>query len=487
MKEKKFTLFWKKLIVMDLGLIVILVRIFGMIFGYLTKKSTNISIFPQQAENGYPFFESINCDIRSLAPIIDSVTAAKEGQNNEYQDNIIFNSFINNFKSYQCSFNDKLNICNDNKKCFSELNQKKLDLKNNNISFSYHSSNNEGKLKISNLMQIFQNKNEFISEKSNNNIEIESYYKLISGYNSYLNIKLYEQNKNNKNYDILKEITNHEEKVNNLLYFHSLFLKAQSLIYKNKISSREESIKYINQCLRESEDKFTSKNSLFYTSKKNKEKFLELIENDLINIINCIPDFNSRYSYSVDLHAIKIMIKIILDLDENISKKDKKIFNFYLKEISKSIKAIFIADVEIRQKANIYEKYQPYLVAIFICISIGGLIFTNRYFIKNRDYYNHGSKLLEKYKRDRYNFMYNNKHHQYWAKRREMVNKKKEEEELKNKKINNNINKINTNNNNINNKNNDIQGDKDKCTKEELEYIEKLAKEHKGDFILTKK
>ena len=59
MKEKKFTLFWKKLIVMDLGLIVILVRIFGMIFGYLTKKSTNISIFPQQAENGYPFFESI--------------------------------------------------------------------------------------------------------------------------------------------------------------------------------------------------------------------------------------------------------------------------------------------------------------------------------------------------------------------------------------------------------------------------------------------
>ena len=175
MKEKKFTLFWKKLIVMDLGLIVILVRIFGMIFGYLTKKSTNISIFPQQAENGYPFFESINCDIRSLAPIIDSITTIKEG--NEYQDHIIFNSLINNLKSYQCSFYDKLNICNDNKKCFSELNQIILDLKNKNISFDYHSSNNEGKLKISNLIQIFQNKNEFINEKSNNNIEIEPFYK----------------------------------------------------------------------------------------------------------------------------------------------------------------------------------------------------------------------------------------------------------------------------------------------------------------------
>ena len=55
MKEKRFTLFWKKLIVMDLGLIVIIIRILNMIIGYLTKISTNISIFPKQNENGYPF------------------------------------------------------------------------------------------------------------------------------------------------------------------------------------------------------------------------------------------------------------------------------------------------------------------------------------------------------------------------------------------------------------------------------------------------
>ena len=269
----------------------------------------------------------------------------------------------------------------------------------------------------------------------------------------------------------MKEITNYEEKVNNLLYLHSLFLKAQSMIYKNKISSKEDSIKYINQCLRESEDQFTYKNSFLYTSESNKQKIIEIIENDLINIINCIPDFNRRYSYSVDMQAIKGMIKILFGLDEKITKNDKKIFNFYLKEISKSIKSIFIADVEIRQKANIYEKYQPYFITIFICVSLGGLIFTNRYFIKNRDYYNQGSKILEKYKRDRYNFMYNNKHHQYWQKREEMENKKKEEEEMKKKKED---------------KTNDIQGDKDKCTKEELEYIKKLANENKGDFILSK-
>ena len=472
MKTKRFTLFWKKLIVMDLGLIVILVRIFGMILGFLTKKSTNISIFPKQTENGYPFFDSINCDIKGLAPIIDSITLDKEGLNNENKDKIIFNSFINILQSQQCTFFDKLNICNDNKKCFNELNQVKLDLPNNNISFNYHSSDNEGKLKISNLIKFFQNKNEFIPKNiKGGKIEIDPYYKLISGYYSYLNIKLYEQNKNNKNYDILKEITNHEEKVNNLLYLHSLFLKAQSIIYKNKISSKEDSFKYINQCLRESEDQFTFKNSFLYTSENNKQKIIEIIGNDLKNIVNCIPDFNSKYSYAVDIQAIKTMIKILFGLEDNITKNDKKIFNFYLKEISKSIKSIFIADVEIRQKANIYENYQPYFVTIFICISLGGLIFINRYFIKNRDYYNQGSKILEKYKRDRYNFMYNNKHHQYLQKMQEMENKKKEEEEMKKK---------------TDHKTTNIEEDKDKCTKEELEYIKKLAEENKGDFILSK-
>ena len=471
MKEKRFTLFWKKLLVMNLGLFIILVRIFGMILGYLSKKSNNVSIFPQQSENGYPFFESINCDINNLVPIIDSITKEKEESKDNYDQNI-FNSFINNLKSQQCSFYDKLSICRDNKKCFNELNEIKIDIpNNNNISFTYHTSNNEGKFQISNIIQMFNNKNDFINN-NNNKIEIEPYYKLISGYNAFLNIKLY-QNIYNKNYDILKEITNHEEKVNNLLYFHSLFLKAHSIIYKNKISSSDNTIKYISNCLRENDDQFTYKNSYFSLSDKNKQKIIDIFENELKNIINCIPNFNTRYSYSVDIHAIKTMIKILLGLGDKISIIDKKIVNFYLKELSKSIKTIFIADVEIRKKANIYEQYQPYFVIIFICISFGGLIFINRYFIKNKDYYNQSSRLLEQYKRDRYNFMHNNKHHQY-LRRMEELEKKIKEEEMKEKNNENN-------NNNIN-----IEGDKDKCTKEELEYIKKLANENKGDFVLSK-
>ena len=480
MEEKRFTLFWKKLLIMNLGLLLILVRIFGMLLGYLSRKSNNDSIFPTYNENGYPFFDSINCDLRGLIPIIDTITTEKQISNQtipENKDELTFNSFINKLKSQKCSFYSQLNICNDNKKCFNELNDLKLGLQENTNSFSYHSSDNKGKLKVSNLIQFYQSKNEFIND-NNTHIEIAPYYQIISGYYSYLNIKLYEQN-NKKNFDILKEITNYEEKVNNLFYFHSLFLKAHSIIYKNKQFYEEESNKYIDQCLKESEDQFTNKQSIFYTSEKNKHRLIDIIENDLSQVINCIPNFNQRYSYSVDIYAIKIMLKILLGENKNISKYDKRILNFYLKELSKSIKTILIADIDIRKGANTYEKYQPYFIILYICMSFCGLIFTNRYFIKNKEYYNQGSQILAKYKRDKYNFYHNNKHHQYWERIREMERKKKEEE-MKKK------NNENNENNKGNNKEDNNFDDKDKCTKEELEYIEKLAKEHKGDFILTK-
>ena len=134
MEEKKFTLFWKKLLIMNLGLLLILVRIFGMLLGYFTRKSTNDSIFPTYNENGYPFFDSINCDLRGLVPIIDTITTEKESSNqtiSENKDELVFNSFINRLKSQKCSFYNQLNICNDNKKCFNELNDVKLGLQDN--------------------------------------------------------------------------------------------------------------------------------------------------------------------------------------------------------------------------------------------------------------------------------------------------------------------------------------------------------------------
>ena len=475
MKEKRFTLFWKKLLIMNLGLIVILIRIFGMIYGYLTKKSNNDSIFPQNTENGYPFFDSIKCDITNLIHILESDILNSTDINKTNELNFI--SFINSFKSSECAFSDIINICQDNEKCFNELTKKKI---NTDLNFSelYH-INNEGKMKISNIIKLIQEKNEFfVGDNDKNTKEIESYYKIFSGYNSYLNIKLYQQQENKNNYDSLKQITNYEEKVNNLFYTYSLLLKAYINLYPNKLlSSKKESINYIDECLRENDDQFTNKKSILYKSDLNKQILYNIITNDIFKIINCIPDFETRFSYNLDIKAIQTTIFSLLNENSNknlVTKKDKKIFNFFLKEFSKAIKTIFLADIQIRQKANIFLKYQPYFIIIFICIAFGTLIFINRYFVKNRQYYNQGSKILEKYKRDRYNFMYNNKHHQYMAKLKEMEEKRKEEE----KKQSGNINSNAINNNNLE--------DKDKCTKEEIEYIEKLAKEHKGDFILAK-
>ncbi len=460
---------------MNLGLIVILIRIFGMIYGYLTKKSNNDSIFPQNTENGYPFFDSIKCDITNLIHILESDILNSTDINKTNELNFI--SFINSFKSSECAFSDIINICKDNEKCFNELTKKKI---NTDLNFSelYH-INNEGKMKISNIIKLIQEKNEFfVGDNDKNTKEIESYYKIFSGYNSYLNIKLYQQQENKNNYDTLKQITNYEEKVNNLFYTYSLLLKAYINLYPNKLlSSKKESINYIDECLRENDDQFTNKKSILYKSDLNKKILYNIITNDIFKIINCIPDFETRFSYNLDIKAIQTTIFSLLNEnnDKNpVTKNDKKIFNFFLKEFSKAIKTIFLADIQIRQKANIFLKYQPYFIIIFICIAFGTLIFINRYFVKNRQYYNQGSKILEKYKRDRYNFMYNNKHHQYMAKLKEMEEKRKEEE----KKQNGNINSNAINNNNLD--------DKDKCTKEEIEYIEKLAKEHKGDFILAK-
>ena len=475
MKEKRFTLFWKKLLIMNLGLIVILIRIFGMIYGYLTKKSNNDSIFPQNTENGYPFFDSIKCDITNLIHILESDILNSTDINKTNELNFI--SFINSFKSSECAFSDIINICKDNEKCFNELTKKKI---NTDLNFSelYH-INNEGKMKISNIIKLIQEKNEFfVGDNDKNTKEIESYYKIFSGYNSYLNIKLYQQQENKNNYDSLKQITNYEEKVNNLFYTYSLLLKAYINLYPNKLlSSKKESINYIDECLRENDDQFTNKKSILYKSDINKQILYNIMANDIFKIINCIPDFETRFSYNLDIKAIQTTIFSLLNKnnDKNpVTKNDKKIFNFFLKEFSKAIKTIFLADIQIRQKANIFLKYLPYFIIIFICIAFGTLIFINRYFVKNRQYYNQGSKILEKYKRDRYNFMYNNKHHQYMAKLKEMEEKRKEED----KKQSGNINSNAINNNNLD--------DKDKCTKEEIEYIEKLAKEHKGDFILAK-
>ena len=99
---KKLTFFWKKLIILNLGLLIILVRIINSILRVLGKNAENNSVFPKVSENGYPFFNSINCNIRKLIPIVEEISS----QAKNFSDKEIFFSFIDILHTKQCSFID---------------------------------------------------------------------------------------------------------------------------------------------------------------------------------------------------------------------------------------------------------------------------------------------------------------------------------------------------------------------------------------------
>ena len=439
---RKLTMFWKKLIILNLGLLLILVRIIDTILRVLGKKSENSSVFPKVSENGYPFFDSINCHIKGLIPIVEELS----NQTKSISDEEIFYSFIDILYTKKCSFNDQISICKDDKKCFNEIN-KIISLKNLNTSLNYHSSDNNGKLKISNLVTFLNDKNEFPIINNQNKIEIKEtdfFYHIINGYSSYLGIKLFEMKKND--YDKLKFVTNYEDEMNDLFLFHSLFLKAYT-----KFTGKKSYLEYANQCL----------NLSNYIPEKNdhiQNRIIEIFENEIYNLINCLPDINNRYSFSIDVTAIKAMLKLIYN--KNINKNEKKIFLYYFKELSKSINKIFTADIDLKNKAKNYSTYQPYITFITISLGVAIIVLTNRYFIKNKDYYSQGSKLLS---RKRYHYYHSEKHEQYM----EQLQKYKEMQENNNKKVDNSQNK--------------------QVSQEELDYIQKLANENNGDFILTKK
>ena len=439
---KKLTFFWKKLIILNLGLLIILVRIINSILRVLGKNAENNSVFPKVSENGYPFFNSINCNIRKLIPIVEELST----QAKNFSDKEIFFSFIDILHTKQCSFIDQISICKDNKKCFKELNQI-IPIKNLNVSLTYHSSDNNGNLKISNFITFLSEKNEFPVINSQNKIEIkenELFNHIINGYDSYLGIKLFEMRKNN--YDLLKFVTNDEDKMNDLFYFHSLFLKAYT-----KFTGKKSYLEYANKCLNLSD----------YIPEQDdhiQNRIIEIFDEEIYNLVNCLPNINNRYSFSIDITAIKTMLKLLFN--KNIEKNDKKIFLYYFKELSKSINKIFTADMDLRKKADNYRKYQPYITLAIILIGVAILVLTNIYFVKNKDYYSQGSKLLS---RKRYHYYHSEKHEKYL----EQLKKYKEMEENNKKNVNNSETK--------------------KVSQEELEYIQKLAKENNGDFIFTKK
>ena len=446
-----FNSFWKRLFILNIVILLVLFRIFGVIEKYIKKHSYNTnSLFPILTDDGYPFFNSINCDIKQLTSITKNIID---------EDNItITNDF--NFpndilKSKECFFMDKYTLCKENKECLNKINKKEQEIYTNEILLEkkYHSKINNNRINdiigISSLINIMNNKNEFIDDK-NNNIEILFYNKIISGYYSFLFIKQYDNNiKNNlyigendyRNYNILKQVTQYENRMNDLFYLFSLMLYSSNKYKNNNMNNTETDntyfyyLNFANECIELNDETFElSKNKII---PKNKKIFEEIFINQMNNLFECINDIYEKNSFNIDFTAINSMIKILSD-EKSITNYEINSIIFFLKELSKMINNIFTAEIKLNNSINVLRQNYVYILIIYGCSSLAIIFFINKYFLKNKNKYENDKKRKEKIIQQKYANFGNNK--------------------IKDKKI----------------------------TKEEYEYVQKLAKENKAEFVITK-
>ena len=445
-----FNSFWKRLFILNIVILLVLFRIFGVIEKYIKKHSYNTnSLFPILTDDGYPFFNSINCDIKQLTSITKNIID---------EDNItITNDF--NFpndilKSKECFFMDKYTLCKGNKECLNKINKKEQEIYTNEILLEkkYHSKINNNRINdiigISSLINIMNNKNEFIDDK-NNNIEILFYNKIISGYYSFLFIKQYDNNiKNNlyigendyRNYNILKQVTQYENRMNDLFYLFSLMLYSSNKYKNNNMNNTETDNTYFylhfaSECIELNDETFElSKNKII---PKNKKIFEEIFINQMNNLFECINDIYEKNSFNIDFTAINSMIKILSD-EKSITNYEINSIIFFLKELSKMINNIFTAEIKLNNSINVLRQNYVYILIIYGCSSLAIIFFINKYFLKNKNKYENDKKRKEKIIQQKYANFGNNK--------------------IKDKKI----------------------------TKEEYEYVQKLAKENKAEFVITK-
>ena len=78
----QFNSFWKRILVLNIGILIVLSRIFTVIEKYFKKHSFNNSLFPILTDDGYPFFNAINCDIKQLTSITKNIIDNQENKNN---------------------------------------------------------------------------------------------------------------------------------------------------------------------------------------------------------------------------------------------------------------------------------------------------------------------------------------------------------------------------------------------------------------------
>ena len=447
-----FNSFWKRLFILNIVILLVLFRIFGVVDIYIKKHSYNSnSLFPILTDDGYPFFNAINCDIKQLTSITKNIIN---------EDSVSSNINIPNdiLTSKDCFFIDKYTLCKENKECLDKINKKEQEAFTINqkdkffFEKNYHSKINNNRINniigISSLINIMNNKNEFFDDK-NNNVEILIYNKIISGYYSFLFVKQYDNNiKNNlhigendyTNYNILKQVTQYENRMNDLFYLYSLMLYSSNKFKNDKINNTEGDntyfyLNFANECIALNDDTFElSKNKLI---PKNRKIFEEIFMHQMNNLFECINDINEKNSFNIDFTAINSMIKILSE-DKTISDYEINAMSFFLIELSKMINNIFTAEIKLNSSINVLRQNYIYILIIYGCLSLAIIFFINRHFLKNKTKYENNKKRKEKIMQQKYANFGENK--------------------IKDKKI----------------------------TKEEFEYVQKLAKENKAEFVITK-
>ena len=410
--------FWKKITIYNAALLIIFLRIYEPLITYINENSENNSIFAKFTESGYTFKESLQYNPNYIQKITISLI-------NKYKNNKPLIP-IPQISSNKCSFLNKLEICIDNKDCFEEIN----NIKEGN--FSYHKEIEYNNLKIfhnEEIINLIQNNNQFLYEK-NNMIEIPFYYQLIDGYSSYLSIL-------SNNISLIKRVTENESKTNNLFFLYILYLKCY--ITNDKIKDD----KTINDLLEDHEDTI---NKIISLLDKIKIDQLMLIINKIIreNVINCIPDLNTRYSFFVDFQSIYNMLQILFNNKK--SNFSSKMFNFLFFKLTQKINNIFILDKKIFEKSKTFVLIRKYCFYIYWFVVVIIIYFCNKYFIKHKEFYKSKTRTIK-------NINANIDYKKYLKYRQNIENIQKK--------------------------------NRTKYTKEEIEMINKLTKDQK-DYVISK-
>jgi len=410
--------FWKKFTIFNAALLIILLRIYEPLINFVNENAENNSIFAKSGESGYPFKESLNYNLDKIKQI---TTLLIEKYKNTQITMPIPQKTMN-----KCSFLNKIKICKDEKECFEEINNIKEG------KFSYHKMDEYNNSKILNndmIINLIQEKNQFLYRR-NNMVEIPLYHKLIDGYGAYLSIS-------SNNINLIKQVTTNENRMNNLLFLYILYFKAYISTDKTKDNMK------INKLLEYhygNLNRYTSSLSNFRI-----DQLMFIINNNIRdNIINCIPDLDTRYSFLIDFQSIYAMLVTIYFYKEN--KSDNKKVDFLFYKLANSINNLFNLDQKINERSKIFLYVQKYLFYIYWIFSIIIVYYCNKYFIKHKEFYK--------------------------SKNRTVKNINANSEFKKYLKYQDNIRKIQKRN-------------RSKYTKEEIEMINKLTKDQK-DYIISK-